>query len=170
MELWNDEDFKRTAAGSKLEPRTIDACRDVLVQGMSGVVAAEKHNMAATHISRGINNLRDRQIAMVQVAGALAEDIRVLQSAAEKMAIDMFGQGFLLVDAKPGGRYEGGVVVSAHGFMVQKTGRKGIVHDIGKLNVVPLIGEMVLVRYAAEGNAIVTECGVGIGKTKSVGI
>jgi hypothetical protein len=51
---WTEDEFKRVAATTQLSSRTLAACHDVLVGGVSIGDAAARHNLITPQVSRGI--------------------------------------------------------------------------------------------------------------------
>lgn len=149
--MWSPEDFQRVAVSTKLSARTLAACRDVLVDGKSGVDAAAEHGMPPPQISRGLKILRDRQEEMIKSAKYLTQDTNLLKFTAEQVAKNIIGDEFEIEDAQPGKRYEGMPVVNTHGFFVQRVGRSGVIHDVGKLDQVPAMNSRVRIEYPKDG-------------------
>lgn len=155
---WTEADFQRVAHNTKLGERTKEACRSVLVDGVSGVDAAAKHKVFAAQISRGLATLRERKQKMVQSAVSLQENTALLRFTAGQVAKAMFGEGLVVEDAQPGKQYEGPVVVNSHGFVVQKVGRSGVVHDLGNLDKLPVLNSPLTISYPkGSGQATVTQ-------------
>lgn len=51
---WTEDEFKRVAATTQLSSRTLAACHDVLVGGVSIGDAAARHGLITPQVSRGI--------------------------------------------------------------------------------------------------------------------
>jgi hypothetical protein len=152
MSLWSETEFQRIAAGTKLSERTLEACHDVLVDGVPGADVARKRNLLHAHISRSINSLRGKQMEMVDSATALVSDTTVLfKFAVLQMAKQTVGAGFDVRDASPGHTYEGPVVVNSHGFLVQRIGPTGVLHDIGALERLPSANSVLRITYPYDG-------------------
>lgn len=132
-----EDDFQRLAHGTRLSPRTLAACKDVLVDGVTGVEAAARHKTGSVQVSRGIGVLREREKAMVAHAMELSNNGALLKYTAAKVAESMLGRELKVNEPQPGTLYEGPIIVSTHGFIVQKIGRDAVIHDAGRLESVP---------------------------------
>ena len=151
MILWTEADFQRVALTTKLAERTLAACRDVLVGGVSGVEAAQNWQLFPAQISRSVGILKNKQIEMLESANSLREDSNLLKHTAIQIAKCMMGDKFNVVDAVPGKSYEGPVIVNSHGFLVQKIGLSGIAHDLGDFKVVPPLNKPLEISYSSRG-------------------
>lgn len=161
MSRWTESEFQRVAMNTKLANRTVLACMDVLVDGMSNIDAAAKHKMDPPQISRGIGVLNDKRKKMVMDAQVLEHDDVILKYAAEQAAKNLLGPGLAIGDAVPGKVYEGPVAVITPGFMVQKVGRGGVMHDLGNFEKVPAINIPLVISYPKDGGrAVVTLAGL----------
>jgi hypothetical protein len=161
MSRWTESEFQRVAMGTKLSGRTLAACSSVLVDGMSGIDAAAQHKMTTPQISRGIGVLRDQREQIVTDAKVLRLDDVILKYAAEKAAKNLLGPGLAIGDALPGKAYEGPMIVNTPGFMVQKVGRGGVMHDLGKFEQMPVINIPLVIAYPKDGGkAVVTLVGL----------
>jgi len=148
---WTEEDFQRVALSTKLSEKTLAACRDVLVEGKSGVDAAMLHGVLPAQVSRGKKNLEER----LQELSANVEKMSNSREAMKEYAIreaKLFAAGLARVEeAVPGGRYEGPGVLSTPGFIVQRVGRDLIVHDLGKLSQTPNLHSRLEIEYPKDG-------------------
>ena len=54
MTKWSEAEFDRYAIGTKITERTLDACRDVLVNQVPGVEAARTRKLFPGQVSRAI--------------------------------------------------------------------------------------------------------------------
>lgn len=169
MSLWTDPEFQRSALGTRLSDRTLAACRAVLVDGLSGVEAAAAHKMFPAQISRALGVLRDKQAEMINSAKTRKDDGALLKFTAEQIAKGMVGDGLEIVDAKPGKTYEGPVIVNTHGFLVQKVGRRGVIHDLGEFDKMPPANVPLSITYpAGKGKAHVNEMSTAPERGKDV--
>lgn len=148
--LWTDADFQRVALSTKLSQRSVDACRSVLVDGLSGLEAAALHKMFPAQISRSLGTLRERRGEMVKSAEAFKDDAALLKFTAGQVAKSILGDALVVEDAQAGKQYEGPIVVNVHGFLVQKVGRIGIVHDLGNLDRLPSLNTPLTIVYPEE--------------------
>lgn len=151
MERWTEDEFRRVARVTRISERTLDACKDVLVDGMTGIAAAEKHKIFAAQISRAITTLRDKQTKMIEFASASKESDEMLQYLATEVAKALHGQDFQCSLAKPGQAYEGPVVVQSKGYLVQKVGLSGVLHDVARFSALPALHENLRIVYDKEG-------------------
>lgn len=150
MERWTEDEFRGVALKTRISERTLEACKDVLVDGLSGVAAAEKHKMFPPQISRAIATLREKQAEMMELASGADE---VLQDMASEAAKTLFGQKFPCALAQPGQTYEGPLVVQSKGYAVQKVGRLGVLHSLESFGRLPLppLRENVRIAYDKDG-------------------
>jgi hypothetical protein len=153
MSLWTEFEFQRVALGTRLSDKTLEACRDVLIEGMSGVEVATKHKLFPAQISRSIGTLRDKQREMLVSADALMEGVARMKYTVEQLAKDAMGSKFNVTEAEPGKSYEGPILTGAHGFFVQQVGRSGILHDSGRLDKIPPHGLLLVIKYPANAHA-----------------
>lgn len=151
MERWTEDEFRRVALNTRISARTLVACKDVLVEGMSGIAAAEKHKMFAPQISRAITTLRDKQAKMFEFASVSKGADEMLQYMATEVAKALHGQDFQCALAQPGQAYEGPVVVQSKGYLVQKVGRLGVLHDLARFSALPPLHENLRIAYDNEG-------------------
>ena len=148
MSLWTDVEFQRIAMSTRLSERSIIACRAVLVDGMTGSEAAKEYKMFPAHISRTLATLKARQEEMVESATHLTTDTEaLLKFTVLQIAKAMKGEGFIVQDASPGNIYDGPILLSSHGFVVQQVGRTGVRHDLGVLESVPQLNKRHLITY-----------------------
>lgn len=151
MERWNENEFRRVAQTTRISTRTLDACKDVLVDGMSGTAAAEKHRMFPAHVSRALTTLRDKQADLMKFATVRKDSDEMLQYMASEVAKHLYGQDFESKLAQPGQTYEGPIVVRGKGYLVQKVGRGGILHDIAHFDHIPPLQQDLRIDYDSLG-------------------
>jgi hypothetical protein len=158
MSLWTPEEFNRSAASTRLSDRTLVACQDVLVNGMSGVDAAERNNVLPAQISRGLATLREKREQYLSTLKDRQSAKDILKASVIQYAREMAGENLVVKDAQPGLQYEGRAVVKLDGFLVQRNGRNATVHDLGKLDAVPRLDTYLVITYPeTEGLAAVEE-------------
>lgn len=151
MDRWTDEEFRRVAQNTRIKDRTLDACQDVLVGGMSGVDAADKHKMFPAQISRAIATLRGKQAELIADPALGTKSSAVSQMVAAETAKALLGQGFESRLAQPGQAYSGPLVIQAAGYLVQNVGRSGVLHDVANFRQIPPLKEDVTIAYGREG-------------------
>ena len=151
MPLWSESDFQRVALATKLADRTLSACRDVLVDGVAGVDAAQQWQIFPAQISRSVGILREKHQQMLESAVSLQQDANLLKYTAVQVAKCMMGEKFNVIDAAPGKSYEGPVILNSHGFLVQKVGLSGIAHDLGVFSNVPPLNVPMAIEYPKDG-------------------
>ncbi len=158
MTLWTQSEFDRYAFGTKLSDRSLAACKEVLVDGVAGVEAAARHKIFPAQVSRSIALLRNKQAEMLLSAESLKDENALLKYTAAQVAKTMVGASLKIEDAEPGKTYEGPMIVSTHGFVVQKTGRGAAIHDLGNLPRLPEPNVPVSITYPRNGEkATVTD-------------
>lgn len=164
---WTEEEFKRVADHTRLEEKTVAACREVLVLGVSGVVAADKYEMLPPHVSRAIKKMREtrEELRATDLANAKALElmnsadgvVSLLNAAAREAAQSIKGANWIIRDSVPGQTYEGAGVVKVGGFFVQDVGRVGILHDLKNLEQEPVLGKLFEISYPREGKGSVKD-------------
>lgn len=150
MSLWAESEFQRVALSTKLSERTLAACHDVLVDGLSGVDAAARHKMFPAQISRSIGKLKDMQLSMVETAEAVLDEVTLLKYTAHQVAKTLMGEAAVM-DAQPGQSYDGWILASTPGFLIQKVGRVGVVHDLGNIEEMPKPNSATVISYPENG-------------------
>lgn len=158
MSHWTEEEFQRIASTTKLSARTLLGCHDVLVDGAAGVDAAALHGLFPAQISRGIAGLREKQAKLEEIEQIKLQAKEAGKPFAVEAARVAVGKDLTVEDAEIGWVYEGPVVAQVGGFLVQKVGRVGVVHDLGKLQLVPKLNVSVTIEYPHNGKlAVVSE-------------
>ena len=158
MSIWSEVEFQRVALSTKLSERTIAACHDVLVSGMSGTEAAARNKMFSAQISRSIGTLKDKQFSMVEAAKMRNDESALLKFTAHQVAQRLLGESVVIADARPGDHYDGVILARTPGFLIQKIGRMAVVHDIGKFEEVPELDSAILISYPNNGmKAVISE-------------
>lgn len=158
--VWTSEEFDAAAAGTKINKRTLDACRDVLVMGVKAVDAAQSHDVLPPHISRAKARLEERREELRIETLEKARTMRVLDgkmtvaelmhTAAREAAQNLKGAGWIIREPLPGQVYEGLGVIKLGGYFVQDVGRVGVIHDISALAAEPGLGKRLEIRYPQE--------------------
>lgn len=151
MGRWNGTDFQRVALSTRLSERTLSACRDVLVEGMSGIDAAAKWQLFPAHISRSVGVLKNKQIELLESATTLQKDSNLLKHTVALISKSMFGEKFNVFDAASGQSYDGPIVINSHGFLVQKVRAHGVMHDLGAFEKIPAINVPLNIDYSNKG-------------------
>jgi hypothetical protein len=155
MEQWTEFEFQRVARTTRLNERSLEACKDVLVGGMVGAAACEKHKIFHSQLSRSLSLLREKREVVSQIVQSSAEKQQYLATEVGKA---LFGRGFHSDLAEPGKAYKGQVVAQTDGYLLQKVGRSGVLHDLANLKRVPALNVDVQIKYPREGGAaVVTE-------------
>lgn len=158
MSLWSEVEFQRVALSTKLDEPTVAACHEVLVNGMQGKEAAARNKIFPAAVSRGIRTLKDKQLSMVETAEALKDEGTLLKFTAHQVAKTLLGESAVVVDARPGQSYDGWILASTPGFLIQKIGRMAVVHDLGKFEEVPKSNSAILISYPDNGmKAVLSE-------------
>lgn len=148
MNLWSEEDLRRAALKTKIADRTLEACRDVLVRGISPTDAAAKHQIFISAISRATGTLREKHDKMIESAATLAQSREVMKLTAIQVAQNIVGHHFTVKDAEAGKTYLGRIIVNTQGYVVQKVGRTGVIYDQGWFKVLPPLGQMLQISTA----------------------
>lgn len=166
MDRWTELEFQRVAHETRIADRTLDACKDVLVNGMSGSDAASKHQMFHSQISRALTTLRDKHAEV----GLRTQSTDLLKHMAQEIAKGVLGPAFSTAMAEPGKTYAGPIVVSTNGYVVQKVGRSGVLHDKGSFEVVPEQGQHVEIEYPTGQDRAVVRAVAEVDRGKQQGI
>lgn len=170
--LWSEEDFHRVALRTRISDRNLDACRDVLVEGMTPTDAATKHKIFISALSRATGTLREKreQLQHEALKQELEQSRDVMRLTAIQVAKNIVGADFNVKDAEAGRTYEGPVVVNTHGFVVQKVGRTGVLYDLDKFQDAPPHGRSVTISVPENGGFLsLVAPGLEKGPSKGVG-
>jgi hypothetical protein len=151
MERWTEDEFRRVANNTRISERTLDACKDVLVEGISGVAAAEKHKMFAPQISRALTTLRDKQAKMMESASVSKEADQMQQYIATGIARSLVGKDFQCALAQPGQAYDGPLIGQSEAYLIQKVGRQGVLHDLARFSEHPPLQQNLRIAYDKAG-------------------
>lgn len=151
MSAWSDEEFQRVALSTKMAKRTLDACKEVLVNGRDGKDVADEKGMLPGQISRGIKLLRETQVEMVESVKKMRRSTESLRSYAIDSARALVRGNWGVKDAEPGNRYEGVCIMQTPGFMVQQVDRDLVVHDLGKIDTALVMMKELAIDYPADG-------------------
>lgn len=151
MAGWTEDEFRRAALGTRISERTLEACKDVLIEGMSGIDAADKHRIFASAISRAVTTLREKHSHIVEFAAVSEKADEMLQYAATKVAKARLGDDFECTVAEPGQTYEGQVIAQSKGYIVQKVGRSGVLHDVARFSELPPFNRNLQIAYDQAG-------------------
>ncbi|HJV75099.1 MAG TPA: hypothetical protein VJ654_12815 [Noviherbaspirillum sp.] len=149
MRQWTEIEFERISINTKLSNRTLAACRDVLVDGMSGKDAAERHKMFPAQISRALGVLRKNREEVLTPTDKQEYDLKKL--LAIRAVQELVGEGIEINEPRAGLVYSGPVILNAHGFVVQKIGRSAVIHDLDKLQDLAQVKGDVEIQYPANG-------------------
>jgi hypothetical protein len=147
MDHWTEDEFRRAATGTRLSPRSIEACRDVLVEGMTGIAAAARHQMLPAQLSRALGTLRERQADFERLATGRAKSGEMEVFTASEVGRAIYGPGFQSSLPDPHTTYEGPVVGCTPVYLIQKVGRTGILHPLSRLGEVPAVHSNVRISY-----------------------
>lgn len=162
MGLWSESVFDQVAKQTQLGPRTLEACRRVLVNGEKGVDVAKDMDILSAQISRGVSGLR-RQLASLGDLSAAGQNYELAVGAhrvetdtsrdlAVSKARELVGEDLVIRDAVPGQTYIGKPLIKTSHHVVQSTGREAVIHDLAKLERAPnMTFPMLEVRYPADG-------------------
>lgn len=149
MHQWTDIEFERISISTKLSDRTLAACRDVLIEGMTGKEAAERHKMFPAQISRALGVLRDRREEVRTPTDKEQYDFKKL--LAIRAARELMGESIEVNEPRDGLVYTGPVILNTHGFVVQKVGRSAVIHELSKLQGLPEVKGDVEIHYPTNG-------------------
>jgi len=151
MSSWTEDEFNQVSKLTQLSNRTLGACKDVLVNGLSGVEAAAKYSILPAQVSRGLKGLRERQEKFNEIVEKRLIQKDILKSNVVQKARSMLGAKLVVKDTEAGCTYVGPTVFKQDGFLLQRVGKTGIVHDLGKLTVVPKIDANWTIEYPRDG-------------------
>lgn len=155
MSRWTEDEFQRVANNTRLSTRTLAACRDVMVHGLTGVDAGKAHDVLPAQISRATANLRAKHEELVKSVALMrsssSEMKAIAFSQAQKLAI--FGN-LPVVDAEIGQSYIGPCAGVTPGFVIQRVNEPTkclVIHDLGKLATGPDINKRMAISYPKDG-------------------
>lgn len=151
MDGWTEEEFQRVAQLTRISERTLEACKDVLVNGMRQYAAAEKHKMFDPQVARAITILRTKQAELVDISAVEQDSAQMAQLVAAGTAKALFGPNFNSRLAQPGQSYTGLAAFESSGFLLQMVGSGGILHDLTKLAERPAPKSKVCITYDKKG-------------------
>lgn len=158
---WSEDEFRKVASETRITERTLNACRDVLVNGMTGVATAGKHKMFPAQISRALTTLREKQDEMGKSVVIGAVDLE--QYIASEVGRALVGPDFECDLAQGGRVYEGSILAQSKGFLVQKVGRGGVLHPISAFEQMPPMNQLLTITYD-KNNGKAT---IALGQSKS---
>lgn len=148
--LWNDTDFQRAVNSTKLSEKTIETCRDVLVNGLSGVEAGDKHNVFPAQISRALKLIREQAINAPDIVKSMIDSSSAMKSyAISEAKVDY--PSLEVAEIELDKTYSGPVVMKAPGYVVQRSGRSLVAHDISKLERSPSMSSDLAITYPKNG-------------------
>ena len=151
MRLWSEDEFNLAQRNSRLQERTLDACKDVLVGGMTVKDAAEKHKMFAPQISRANTSLASKLTEQVESATKLQDAKSMLRETAIEVAKHVLGPLVKVKDAEPGKVYEGPMVLSSKGYLVQKVGPGAVLYEEARFQSAPPLNVTLFIKVPARG-------------------
>ena len=154
MNLWSEEDFRRAALQTKIAERTLEACRDVLVEGVTPTDAAAKHHIFISAISRATGTLREKHDQMIESAATLAQSREVMKLTAIQVAQNIVGRPLTIKDAEAGKTYEGPIIANTQGYVVQSLGRTGVIYDLGQFQDQPPLGQYLRIVVPSQGGLL----------------
>lgn len=154
MNLWSEEDFRRAALKTKIADRTLAACRDVLVEGLSPTDAASKHQIFISAVSRATGTLREKHDQMIENATALTDSREVMKLTAIQVAHNILGHSFPVLEPVPGETYLGPIITNTQGYVVQKVGRSGVIYDLGRFKELPPLGQQLTILVPEQGGPL----------------
>lgn len=168
---WSESDFQRVAKQTRLSERSLFACHQVLVHGVSSVLAAAEQQVFPSALSRAIGVMRDKHESMVEVANQLKEDNVLFKTTAIQVAKSIVGDNLGISDAVIGRVYEGRGISNINGYFVQKISpTTAVIHDISRLNVEPAMNALLSIAYPGYGKkAIVTNVDLAEEKSSDLG-
>lgn len=160
---WTNTVFDKVAEQSNLGPRTLEACRRVLVEGEVQIDVGRDMGMLSAQISRGVSGLRQRLAKMGdlsvpgleynQAVGAHLVETETSRDFAVRRVREMEGVDMVVRDAQPGQLYVGKPLFKTPLHLVQiSSPGEAVIHDLAKLERVPNMNFPLLeVNYPANG-------------------
>jgi len=137
MNIWTKSEFQLVSKKTRLSSRTLAACEEVLIDGVAGIDAAAKHQIFPSSLSRALGVLNDKREALQNSILKQSSNENILRMTVGEMAKNLLGEDLPIKEAVSGQAYEGPVIVNAHGYVVQKVGRIGVIHDLRNLSGIP---------------------------------
>ena len=164
--LWNDTDFQRVVNSTKLSNRTIEACRDVLVNGLSGIEAGDKHNVLPAQISRALKTIREQAVGMPDIVKSMIDSAGAMKAyAITEAKIDY--PALDVEEIQLDKTYSGPIVMKAPGYVVQRSDRTLVAHEVSKLERSPVGNSDLNITYPKSGG-LASVIDIVKGKNKGV--
>lgn len=160
---WTPEEFLMVAEQTNCAPNTLEACRQVLVEGKKSIDVAKDMGMLPSHISRALSSLRHQnEINKVAEMGPSFEKaLGKFISAAEtdkKLAVSraretLKSDDLEVKDAVRGEVYIGKPLFRTGMHVVQSLGMgKAVIHELAELERVPnMTYPIMTVAYPKKG-------------------
>jgi len=108
--------------------------------------------MFPAQVSRALTALREKHAASMEVETGRENDAELQARIARYVGKAVMGQGFKSSPAEIGKIYDGPVIAQTAGYLVQKVGRHGVLHDLAKLANVPALNQEVTIVYPENGD------------------
>lgn len=160
---WTNNLFSKVSKQTSIGPRTLEACRRVLVDGEKGVDVGRDLGMLSAQISRGVSGLRQQLAKMAdlsvsgpeftQAVGTHLVETETSRDLAVRKVRDLLGEDLVIKDAQPGQDYIGKPLLKTPHHVVQSTGRgEAVIHDVAQLQRAPDMNfPMLEIKYPAQG-------------------
>lgn len=153
MTMWTDKEFDIFSQNTRLSDNVLAACREVLVHGEVGSVVADKYGLWAPQISRAIKVLKINQSKILTELDLTLSSREIKKVDLVQEARNLFGMDLVVKSAKVGETYVGPAVLESPGyFMIQRSGRVAILHELGKLEKIPSLNVRLEISYPANGD------------------
>jgi hypothetical protein len=150
MARWTEDEFQRVAVTTRITPRTLAACKDVLVHGIPGSVAAERHKMFTSQLSRAMSTLKEKHTEVTAVVAVRDDAERLQQYTAVEVGKALFGRAFESKVAEAGQVYEGQIVAQTAAYLIQRVEGHGVLHDLARFASVPPLNVSLRISYPVQ--------------------
>lgn len=168
----NDEEFSDLIRHTKLSAKSRQAARLVFVEDMQQVAAADEVGISKQRMSQIVNVVRsveerlreEAELARLRQGQGLSANLSVAAidasyAMAVKSAREAHGDDAQILSPNQNGKSVGEVLARTEFHLVQSVGRDAVViHDLAKLDRVPLNGRNVSISYA-DGRGVVADRG-----------
>ncbi|WP_445267842.1 KfrB domain-containing protein [Trinickia mobilis] len=154
----NGDVFDRLAKDTKMSPKSLEAARLVMVDGMRPGEAAAKLGLLLPQVSRSTKTLYEKERELResgQLASPETETVERNLNASYTLAVqrarEQAGEETVLSAAEPNKSYLGTAIARTDMHVVQDLGRgQLVIHELAKLQRVPVIGSMFDIKYSED--------------------
>ena len=154
------EKFNEIINSTRLGESTREALKAHLVHGLTNTEASESCQIFSSQLTRGLKTFKEKELeleksSLVQTMDketqAFYFEQDLIKTSAIKAAREKVGKNVPFEDAEQGMTYSGNIIDISKHFVIQycdpKANPKCIIHDLGKLSVMPKLDTLVSIKY-----------------------